>query len=143
MRVRIPAAKPLQHVRAGPCNQDCHRQARARERKQVHEERLAGVLPGSGRLRFEEASGRSDPASNTEPDATGHCRTHRTLCRGQAGKCQHRNLQLSTRDHRDRFENGAHQADLQENERGKMRAVPEARRQISHPRLWAAPLEQF
>jgi len=38
-------------------------------------------------------------------------------------KCQHGDLQLSARDHRDRFKNGAHHASLQENERGKVRPV--------------------
>jgi hypothetical protein len=88
-----------------------------------HEESLAGVLPASGRLRGEEASGCGDPTSSTEPGATTHCRTHRTLCSSQEGKCQHGDLQLSARDHRDRFKNGAHHASLQENERGKMRSV--------------------
>jgi len=102
------------------------KRARGSENK-GHEERLAGVVPASGRLRGEEAAGCSDPASNTEPAATAHCRTHRTLCSRQAGKCQHGNLQLSARDHRDRFQNGAHQASLQENERGKMRRTADWR----------------
>jgi hypothetical protein len=92
-----------------------------------HEESLAGVLLALGRLRGEEATGCGDPASNTEPAATTQCRTHRTLCSNQAGKCQHGDLQLSARDHRDRFKNGAHQASLQENERGKMRPGLETR----------------
>jgi hypothetical protein len=83
---------------------------------------LAGVVPASGRLRGEEAAGCGDPASNTEPAATTRCRTHRTLCSSQTGKCQHGNLQLSARDHFYRFKNRAHQASLQENERGKMKA---------------------
>ena len=94
------------------------KRARASENK-GHEESLAGVLPASGWLRGEEAAGCADSASNTEPDATTRCRTHRTLCSSQAGKCQHGNLQLSARDHCYRFENGAHQASLQENERRK------------------------
>src|SRR6266850_3188748 len=95
---------------------------RARERKtKGHEESLAAVLPASGRLRCEEAAGCGDPASNKEPAATTHCRTHRTLCSSQTGKCQHGNVQLSARDHRDRFKNGAHPTSLQENERGKVR----------------------
>jgi hypothetical protein len=108
-------------ARLGACNQDCHRQAGARERKQRHEESLAGVLPASGRLRGEEAAGCRDPASHTEPAATTHCRTHRTLRSGQAGKCQHGDLQLSGSNHRDRFKNRAHHVSLQENERGTMR----------------------
>src|ERR1035437_3621269 len=86
-----------------------------------HEESLAAILPASGRLRGEEAVGCGEPASNTEPAAATHCRTHRTLCSSQAGKCQHRDLQLSARDHRDRFKNAAHHASLQGNERRKMR----------------------
>src|SRR5206468_6867966 len=82
------------------------KQARASENK-GNEESLAGVLPASGWLRGEEAAGCADPAPNTEPDATTHCRTHRTLRRSQAGKCQHGNLQLSDRHHRERFKNGA------------------------------------
>jgi hypothetical protein len=99
---------------------------RAREgENKRHEESLAGVLPASGRLHGEEAAGCSDSASNTEPVATAHCRTHRTLCSRKTGKCQHSDLQLSARDHRDRFKNGAHKAGLQENERGKMRLALE------------------
>jgi len=95
---------------------------RAREgENKGHEESLVGVLPASGRLHGEEAAGCSDSASNTEPVATAYCRTHRTLCSRKTGKCQHSDLQLSACDHRDRFKNGAHQASLQENERGKMR----------------------
>ena len=106
---------------------------RARESENKgHEESLAGVLPASGRLRGEEAAGCGDPTSNTEPAATTHCRTHRTLCSSQAGECQHGDLQLSARDHRDRFKNGAHQVSLQENERGKMRPGLEIGGQILH-----------
>jgi hypothetical protein len=95
---------------------------RAREdENKGHEESLAGVLPASGRLHGEEAAGCSDPATNTEPVATAHCRTYRTLCSRETGKCQHSDLQLSAGDHRDRFKNGAHKTSLQENERGKMR----------------------
>ncbi len=43
-----------------------------------------------------------------------------TLRNSQAGKCQHGNLQLSARDHFYRFQDGAHQASLQENGSGKM-----------------------
>jgi hypothetical protein len=82
---------------------------------------MAGVLSASGRLLGEEAAGCGDPASHTEPAATILCRYHRTLCRRQAGKFQHGNLQLPGRDHRDRFKNGTHQVGLQENERGKVR----------------------
>jgi hypothetical protein len=82
---------------------------------------LAGVLPAASRLRGEEAAGCGDSASRTEPDATTHRRTHRTLCSRQAGKCQHRDLQLLAREHRDRFKNGAHHFSLQDNERRKMR----------------------
>jgi hypothetical protein len=104
---------------------------RARESENKgHEESLAGILPASGRLRGEEAAGGADPASNPEPAATAHCRTHRTLRSSQAGKCQHRDLQLSARDHRDRFKNGTHQNSLQENETGKMRSGYETGRQI-------------
>jgi len=86
-----------------------------------HGESLAGVLPASGRLHGEKAAGCSDSSSDTEPVATAHCRTYRTLCSRKTGKCQHGDLQLPARDHRDRFKNGAHQTGLQENERGKMR----------------------
>jgi hypothetical protein len=84
-----------------------------------NEETWAGVLPASGRLRGQEAAGCRDPGSNSEPVAAGYRRNHRALCNHQAGKCQHRDLQLSAHDHRDRFKNRAHQAGLQENERGK------------------------
>jgi hypothetical protein len=111
---------------------------RAREgENKGHEESLAGVLPASDRLHGEEAAGCSDPASNTEPAATANCRTHRTLCSRKTGKCQHGDLQLSARDHRDRFKNGAHQASLQENERGKMRLGLEGA--SLHHRAQAAP----
>lgn len=83
----------------------------------MHGETLAGVLLASGRLRCEEAAGCGDPASHTEPPASTDCRTHRTLCSDQAGKCQHGDLQLSARDHRDRFKNGAHHASLQDYKR--------------------------
>jgi hypothetical protein len=100
-----------------------------------HEESLAGVLPASGRLHGEEAAGCSDSASDTEPVATAYCRTHRTLCSRKTGKCQHSDLQLSACDHCDRFKNGAHQASLQENERGKMRLALEG----AYHRAQAAP----
>ena len=83
------------------------------ERAKKHEESLVVVLPATGRLRSQEAG------CGTEPVATSHRRNHRTLRNSQAGKCQHSNLQLSARDHYYRFKNGAHQAGLQENERGK------------------------
>jgi hypothetical protein len=66
-----------------------------------YEENRAGVLSATGRLRGEEAAGCDDPASHTEPDAATHCRTHRTLCSSQAGKCQHGDLQVSARNHLD------------------------------------------
>ena len=95
---------------------------RARESEnRGHEENRADVLPASGRLCGEEAAGCGDPASHTESDAANHCRSHRTLCSSQAGKCQHGDLQLSAQDHRDRFKDGAHHPSLQENERRTMR----------------------
>jgi hypothetical protein len=103
--------------------------ARESENKR-HEENLAGVLPATGRLRGKEAAGCRDPASHSEPAATTHCRTHRTLCSSPAGKCQHGDLQLSARDHRDRFKNRTHKNSLQENERRKVRTGAETGRQI-------------
>jgi hypothetical protein len=96
------------------------RRARGSENKR-HGEIVAGAMPASGWLRGEEAAGRGDTRSDSEPVATGDSRSHRTLCRGQAGKCQYGDVQLSARDHCDRFKNRAHQASLQENERGEMR----------------------
>ena len=117
----------LSRRRLPPPSQGCPRRGqvtkiaidkRARESEnRGHEENRARVLPASGRLRGEEAASCGDPASHTEPDAATHCRTHRTLCSSQAGKCQHGDLQLSAHDHRDRFKDGAHHASLQENER--------------------------
>jgi len=117
---------------------------RARESENKgHEEGLAGVLPASGWLRGEEAASCADPASNTEPDATTRCRTHRTLCGSQAGKCQHGDVQLSARYHRDRFKNGAHPTSLQEDERGKMRPGRENGGQISSSLARALLLERL
>jgi hypothetical protein len=147
---RLQTAQPFssQPPVCCPPSQGCQRRGRvtkiaidkrAREgENKGHEESLAGVLLALGGLRGEEATGCGDPASNTEPAATTQCRTHRTLCSSQAGKCQHGDLQLSARDHRDRFKNGAHQASLQENERGKMRPGLETRK-ILHHRARAAP----
>src|SRR5947199_10808687 len=98
------------------------------------------ILVGSG---GEEAAGCADPASNTEPDATTRCRTHRTLCSSQAGKCQHGDVQLSARDHRDRFKNGAHATSLQEDERGKMRPGRENGGQPPSSLARALLLERF
>jgi hypothetical protein len=113
------------------------RRARESENKR-DEETLAGVLPASGRLRGQEAAGCRDSASDTEPVAASHRRNHRTLRNYQAGKCQHRDLQLSAHHHRDRFKDGTHQAGLQENERrimkpglGERRANPIIRRRRS------------
>ena len=104
-----------------PWNQSCHRQAGTEEGNQGHEESLAGVVPASGRLRGKKTAGCGGPTSNTEPGAATRCRTHRTLCSSQAGKCQHGDLQLSADEHRDRFKNAAHHASLQDDKRRKMR----------------------
>ena len=111
---------PLHGVSVGVIKIAIDKRSRESENK-GHEESFAGVLPASDRLRGEEAAGCGDPSSDTEPVATTRCRTHRTLRSNQAGKCQHGDLQLSARDHSHRFKNGAHQAGLQENERGEMR----------------------
>jgi len=85
---------------------------------------MARSLSAPGRLRRKEAAGCGDPATagpNPKPITASDCRSHRTLCRRQAGKRQHRHLQLRTLDHRDRFKNRPHQTDLQEDEGRKIR----------------------
>jgi hypothetical protein len=93
-----------------------------------HEESWTSVLPAFSRLRGEEAAGCAHPAAHSEPVAATHRGTHRTLRSSQAGKCQHSNLHLCARHHRDRFENRAHDTSVQGNERRKINPGPPRRR---------------
>ena len=99
--------------------------ARQRQNK-GHEQSLARPMPVSGRLRGEKAAGCGDTAAITKPAATTYCRTHRTLCSGQARECQHGDLQLSARNHGDRFKDTSRHVGLQDDERRIIKARVEA-----------------
>jgi hypothetical protein len=86
-----------------------------------HEENGFRALHAAGRVRGEKDTGCSDAASNTKPASATIRRTHRTLRDTEAGKRQHRDLQLCAREDRDRLKNWAYHVGVQGHERGKVR----------------------